>query len=113
MSTWGRKRLAKVMYQGREEMGSPKPMLGPAFHLDLTCSPLSLARAGPLGSGGLGRHRGMFLACADRGFHAPAGPGGACWAETWSWRLERVPGGGSSVRTTSGWVSSAAEGLYH
>lgn len=49
----------------------------------------------------------MFLACADRGFHAPAGPGGACWAETWSWRLERVPGGGSSVRTTSGWVSSA------
>lgn len=106
MSTLGRQRLAKVMYQGREEWGNPNLMLGPAVCLGLTGCPLSLAQARPLGSWGLGRHRGMFLACADRGFHAPAGPGGACWAETWSWRLGRVPKGGSNVRTTSGWVSA-------
>lgn len=81
----------------------------PAPHAELGLpgsdySPLSLAPARPLGSWGLGRHQGMCLACADRGFHVPAQPGGACWAEAWSWGPGKEPGGGSSVRRRPSWV---------
>lgn len=42
------------MCQGREELGSPNPTLGPAVHLGLTGCPLSLPQPGPWGHGDWG-----------------------------------------------------------
>lgn len=101
------------MYQESYPHSRPSSLL-PMLSWDcpgLTCILLSLAQARPLGSWGLGWHRGICLACADRGFHAPAEPGGACWAEAQSWRLQRVPGGGDSTRTGSAWVPERGTSL--
>ena len=63
-----------VLPPGQAQLSAPRAVLGPPGS-DLL--PFTPGQDRPLGSWGLGRDQGMCLACADRGFLAPAVLGGA------------------------------------